>query len=69
MVERLLRSPTFHRGVGQVHKTINEWRHGKLPEDMGGTKLDNPHKDSFFKLFMEELKNGHKGDGRGKKNS
>jgi hypothetical protein len=69
MVETLLRSPTFHRGVQSVHKQIQKMRHGELPEEMGGTKLDNPQKDSFFKLFMEELKNGHKGDGRGKKNS
>jgi hypothetical protein len=59
----------FHRGVQSVHKQVQKMRHGELPEDMGGTKLDTPRKDGFFKLFMEELKNGHKGDGRGKKNS
>lgn len=68
MVEKLLRSPTFHRGVGSVHKWIAERRYGKLPEDMGGTKLETTEKDTFWKLFTEELKNGHKREGSGKKN-
>ncbi|KAK2809880.1 hypothetical protein FQN50_003521 [Emmonsiellopsis sp. PD_5] len=57
---RLLRSPTFHKGVRQVHKKIQEIRYGKLPEDMGGTNIDKPDLGGmkrYLELFREELKN------------
>ena len=37
---QLIRTPGFHRGVGWIHKRLQEARYGKSPEDMGGTKLD-----------------------------
>lgn len=37
---QLLSSPTFHRGVGKVAKTVHRIRHGTPMEEMGGTKLE-----------------------------
>jgi hypothetical protein len=56
LTSRLLASPTFHRAVQRVHKSIQELRHGKATEDMGGTKLDKPGVKHFLQLFREELK-------------
>jgi len=63
LVQTLLRSPTFHRGVQKIHKHVTELRHGKPPEEMGGTAIDDPTRRSpkqFFDLLWEEVKNGHK---------
>ncbi|KAI9643200.1 hypothetical protein NHQ30_007816 [Ciborinia camelliae] len=56
-VARLLRSPTFHNVVRNVHKRVHEARHGKHPSEMGGTNIDNPEKSSrFIQYFKDELK-------------
>ncbi|KAJ9602293.1 hypothetical protein H2200_013148 [Cladophialophora chaetospira] len=65
LVDTLLRSPAFHRGVQKVHKKVHEIQHGKPPEYYGGTNLDTPEATeggakNFFKIFWEELKTGHK---------
>ena len=63
LVTSLVRSPAFNRGVERVNQKIYEFRHGKLPEDMGGTKLDEPDRKGvkyFFKLFVEEVRTGHR---------
>ncbi|KAF1811251.1 hypothetical protein P152DRAFT_474858 [Eremomyces bilateralis CBS 781.70] len=52
-VTRLLRSPTFHRAVGSVHKGIRRVIHGKPMEEMGGTNIDRP---SFLNHFADEVK-------------
>lgn len=60
LVETLLRSPTFHRGVQRVHKHVDELRHGKAP--VGGTSLEEPSGRSIkdlARMFVEELKSGH----------
>ncbi|KAK5006346.1 hypothetical protein LTR28_006604 [Elasticomyces elasticus] len=41
MTARLLQSPVFHRAVGHVAKKVRQVRHGKLPEEMGGTNIDS----------------------------
>ncbi|KAJ9620972.1 hypothetical protein H2203_007559 [Taxawa tesnikishii (nom. ined.)] len=56
MVQRLLRSPTFHRAVGKVHKSVHRIRHGTPPEEMGGTKLDRPEGPGFLNHFMDEVR-------------
>jgi len=62
---RLLRSPTFHRGVRAIHKKMHELRHGKDPAEMGGTKIDHPDGDTegrrLMKYFIEELKDQFRG--------
>ncbi|OQU95899.1 hypothetical protein CLAIMM_02059 [Cladophialophora immunda] len=67
LVEMLLRSPSFHRGVQRVHKKVHEIQHGKPPEYYGGTHLDHDQATErgvghFLKLFWEELKTGHKSE-------
>ncbi|KAJ4518135.1 hypothetical protein HRR76_000248 [Exophiala dermatitidis] len=65
LIDMLLRSPSFHKGVQKVHKTVHQIQHGKPPEYYGGTHIDSEHEAKqglghFFKLFWDELKSGHK---------
>jgi hypothetical protein len=48
--------------VQRVHSTIHKIQHGKLPEYYaGGAKIDEAKAGpSFFRLFLEELKTGHR---------
>jgi len=65
MIETLLRSPTFHKGVQRVHKTVHQLQHGKPPEYHGGSSIE-PSEEAgkgmkhFFELFWDEVKSGHK---------
>ena len=56
MVQQLLRTPAFHRAVQKVAKNVHRVRHGPNPEEMGGTKIDNPENASFVKHFIDEVK-------------
>lgn len=56
LVQRLLRSPAFHRAIGKAHKSVHRMRHGIPPEEMGGTKLDTPAGQGFVSHFIDELK-------------
>lgn len=40
---QLLSSPTFHRGVAKVAKTVHKIQHGTPMEELGGTKLEREH--------------------------
>ena len=42
MSSQLLASPGFHRIVHNVHKRVRQIKHGKDPEEMGGTNIDSP---------------------------
>ena len=55
MVQALLRTPAFHRAVEKVVRSVNRFRHGLPPEEMGGTKIDTPNDGSFLKHFTEEI--------------
>lgn len=55
LVQALLRTPAFHRGVEKVVKNVHRIRHGLPPEEMGGTKIDQPGNSSFLKHFSEEV--------------
>ncbi|KAH8668945.1 hypothetical protein BX600DRAFT_510996 [Xylariales sp. PMI_506] len=69
LVELLLRSPTFHRGVRRIHRTVEELRHGRDPAApmRQGEATADPREASrggtggFFKLFAEEIRNQAKG--------
>ncbi|EEH39871.1 hypothetical protein PAAG_02060 [Paracoccidioides lutzii Pb01] len=67
LTARLLASPGFHRTVRLVHKKVQEIRHGKALEEMGGTNIEKPEGSlkRFFELFRDELKNQA---GRGPRN-
>ena len=66
LVDILLRSPTFTKGVQNIHKRVHTFRHGKPPEYHSPTQLEgeetvkNGGLSRFFKLFWEELKQGHR---------
>lgn len=55
LVQLLLRTPAFHRGVEKVAKQVHRVRNGIPPEELGGTKIDQPGNSSFFKHFNEEI--------------
>ncbi|KAK3994493.1 hypothetical protein QBC44DRAFT_322753 [Cladorrhinum sp. PSN332] len=66
LVRQILRSPGFHRGVQRIHRTVQEVKYGRNPNEplKPGEATANPHKvdpDSFFKHFTDELKNQWKG--------
>ncbi|QIX00803.1 hypothetical protein AMS68_006320 [Peltaster fructicola] len=53
--QQLMKSPTFHKGVEQVVKTVHRVRHGVPPDELGGTKLDEPG-SRFGQHFYDELR-------------
>lgn len=55
-VQQLLRTPAFHRAVEKVARGVHRARHGIPPEELGGTKLDQPNQTGFIKHFVDELK-------------
>ncbi|KAF2084554.1 hypothetical protein K490DRAFT_68673 [Saccharata proteae CBS 121410] len=54
----LLRSPSFHRVVHNIHRNVRRIRHGTPPEELGGTNIDRP---SFLKHFADEIKDQLRG--------
>lgn len=57
LVQALLRTPGFHRGVEKVARRVHRIRHGLPPEDMGGTKIDRPDgSPGFSQHFLDEIK-------------
>ncbi|XTI91076.1 hypothetical protein V2W45_1470931 [Cenococcum geophilum] len=57
-VARLLSSPSFHRTVHNVHRSIRRIRYGTPMEEMGGTNVERP---SLLKYFKDEIKEQLKG--------
>ena len=55
LVQMLLRTPAFHRGVEKVARQVHRVRNGIPPEELGGTKIDQPGNSSFIKHFNEEI--------------
>lgn len=55
LVAALLRTPAFHRGVEKVAKQVHRIRHGIPPEEMGGTKIDQPGNGGFLRHFTDEV--------------
>lgn len=57
LVQALLRTPGFHRGVEKVARQVHRIRHGLPPEDMGGTKIDRPDgSPGFSQHFIDEIR-------------
>lgn len=56
MVQALLRTPAFHRAVEKVARQVHRVRHGTPPEEMGGTKIDDPQRSNFMQHFVDEVK-------------
>ncbi|KIV78416.1 hypothetical protein PV11_10135 [Exophiala sideris] len=52
LIETLLNSPSFHRGVQKVHKTVHQLQHGKPPEYYGGTHIERTSKPRISSLLL-----------------
>ncbi|KAH6844813.1 hypothetical protein B0I37DRAFT_433505 [Chaetomium sp. MPI-CAGE-AT-0009] len=64
LVNQILRSPAFHRGVRRVHRTVEDIRHGRDPSDplrQGEATADPSRSGNFIKYFIEELRNQARG--------
>ncbi|OAA57783.1 hypothetical protein ISF_07024 [Cordyceps fumosorosea ARSEF 2679] len=67
IVAAILRRPGFHRGVGRIHKFIDEKQNGRLPHEPlapGEATADPDAPDrarSFVKHFFDELRNQARG--------
>ncbi|KAK2031651.1 hypothetical protein LX32DRAFT_637047 [Colletotrichum zoysiae] len=63
IIRQILRSPGFHRGVGRIHRYIDEKRNGPLPHEplRQGQASANPDEQGFARHFFEELKNQLRG--------
>ncbi|KAM3454973.1 hypothetical protein MY5147_008714 [Beauveria neobassiana] len=67
IVAAILRRPGFHRGVGRIHKYIDEKQHGRHPHEPlapGEATADPNASDrgrTFIKHFVDELRNQARG--------
>ncbi|KAL2268078.1 hypothetical protein VTJ83DRAFT_2924 [Remersonia thermophila] len=64
IVAQILRSPSFHRGVRRIHRTVEDLRHGRDPREplrQGEATAEPNRAGGFFKHFIEELKNQARG--------
>ena len=59
---QLLASPTFHRGVEKLHKSIRRIRRGPDMEDMGGTNIESQH--LYSKRYAQSKSNTEPGEGK-----
>ncbi|KAF3064604.1 hypothetical protein GL218_01345 [Daldinia childiae] len=62
----LLRSPTFQRGVRRIHKTVEDYKHGRDPseplrEGEATRQPTNPRLSGFMSHFTDELRNQVRG--------
>jgi len=55
-VQQLLRTPAFHRAVEKVARQVHRVRHGTPPDELGGTKIDQPGSSGYLQHFMDEVK-------------
>ncbi|KAK4032312.1 hypothetical protein C8A01DRAFT_41255 [Parachaetomium inaequale] len=64
LIAKLLRSPTFHRGVRRIHRTVEDIRYGRNPNDplrQGEATAEPNRSGNFIKYFLEELRNQARG--------
>lgn len=55
-VQQLLRTPAFHRAVEKVARQVHRIQHGIPPEELGGTKIDQPANSGLLQHFVDEVK-------------
>ncbi|AEO67668.1 4df078db-4c21-4391-9e20-c6c0809050e8 [Thermothielavioides terrestris] len=64
IVHFILRSPSFHRGVRRIHRTVENLRYGRDPNEplrQGEATAEPSRSQSFLKHFIEELRNQARG--------
>ncbi|KAK3319531.1 hypothetical protein B0T19DRAFT_445339 [Cercophora scortea] len=58
----ILQSPRFHHGVRKIHRTVEDMRHGRSPDELRpGEATEDPNlqkvrAETFFKHFLDELR-------------
>lgn len=63
IVTHILRRPGWHRGVGRIHKFVDEKRYGRNPNEplAQGEATSNPESRGFLTYFKDELLNQARG--------
>ncbi|OTB03244.1 hypothetical protein M426DRAFT_181490 [Hypoxylon sp. CI-4A] len=66
IVGKLLRSPSFQRGVQRIHRTVHDYKHGRDPSEplREGEATRNPTSSKFNEFmshFTDELRNQARG--------
>ncbi|KAH8881402.1 hypothetical protein GQ53DRAFT_832449 [Thozetella sp. PMI_491] len=66
IVQQILRSPTFHRGVRSIHRRVEDYRYGRDPNEplRPGEATEEPSLakgNGFLKHFVDELRNQARG--------
>ncbi|RYP21130.1 hypothetical protein DL765_002419 [Monosporascus sp. GIB2] len=65
IVDKLLRSPAFHRGVRRIHRNVEEYRYGRDPHDPlrpgEATRDPNAGANGFMNHFIDELRSQLRG--------
>ncbi|RYP65779.1 hypothetical protein DL771_008144 [Monosporascus sp. 5C6A] len=65
IVDKLLRSPTFHRGVRRIHRNIEDYKYGRDPHDPlrpgEATRDPNAGTSGFMNHFIDELRSQLRG--------
>ncbi|KAK3348133.1 hypothetical protein B0H65DRAFT_547932 [Neurospora tetraspora] len=68
LVARILQMPQFHHGVRKIHRTVEEFRHGRDPneplregEATEDPNLQKPQVQTFVRYFVDEMRNQARG--------
>jgi hypothetical protein len=65
IVSQILRSPGFHNGVRAIHRRVQDYRHGRNPDEplRPGEATEDPSvsKTGFLTHFIDEIKNQFRG--------
>ncbi|KAI0887068.1 uncharacterized protein GGS22DRAFT_121054 [Annulohypoxylon maeteangense] len=64
VVQLILRSPSFQRGVRRIHRTVQDYKHGRDPSEPlreGEATRDPTNSSGFLSHFIDELRNQARG--------
>ncbi|TLD30891.1 hypothetical protein PspLS_01834 [Pyricularia sp. CBS 133598] len=59
LVEHILRQPGWHRFVGRIHRRVDEFQNGPMPNQSTlrpGQATEDPNRRGFVYHFVEEIK-------------
>ncbi|KAI0148937.1 hypothetical protein BJ166DRAFT_595922 [Pestalotiopsis sp. NC0098] len=66
ILQRMVRSPQFYRGVERIHRKVEDYKYGRDPNEplRQGEATREPQPEArggFFKYFTEEMRNQLRG--------
>ncbi|KAI1207883.1 uncharacterized protein F4807DRAFT_169041 [Annulohypoxylon truncatum] len=64
VVQLIVRSRTFQRSVQRIHRTVEDYKHGRDPSDPlreGEATRDPTQSNGFLSHFIDELRNQVRG--------